>query len=319
MNLDASFFKEEVMCDYLVSAEIKKVWAVELDLLEQLDRVCQKYGLRYFADYGTLLGAARHQGFIPWDDDIDVTMMRDDYENLKIIAADEFSEPYFFQSAYTDNHYMQFSKLMNVSTSAIEFPNEEPSACRQGIFLDIFPLDDVPDGSKAADINFKIRTEILITAEDPQLLSRMLNENYPFQLPDDMLLELIRMPTLERLRQYELFSLSNQGCSTLVNTFQSQVWRAASAKKREWFEHPIRLPFENTTVPAFAAYEEYLSNKYGDWHKFVRGTSNHRGTIFCADMPYDEFLKSERLQEILRQREEEKRKRQAEKERESRS
>ena len=74
MQLEKTFFEREVRSGYEVSEKVKKIWAVELNLLEYFDNLCREYHLRYFADYGTLLGAVRHQGFIPWDDDIDVVM-----------------------------------------------------------------------------------------------------------------------------------------------------------------------------------------------------------------------------------------------------
>ena len=77
---DSSFFREEIRNGFLVTEKMKRIWYTEISLLQELDRVCKKYGLRYFAEYGTLLGAVRHKGFIPWDDDIDVAMFRDDYE-----------------------------------------------------------------------------------------------------------------------------------------------------------------------------------------------------------------------------------------------
>ena len=72
MEFDESFIKEEVRCDFFVSEKRKKVWYVELELLRKFDEVCKKYNLTYFVEYGTLLGAVRHNGFIPWDDDIDI-------------------------------------------------------------------------------------------------------------------------------------------------------------------------------------------------------------------------------------------------------
>ena len=85
--LPEEFLREEIRCDYLVTEKYKKVWAVEIDLLLELDRVCRKHGLKYFLMYGTLLGAVRHGGFVPWDDDLDVIMLRGDYEKLQYLAS----------------------------------------------------------------------------------------------------------------------------------------------------------------------------------------------------------------------------------------
>ena len=88
------FLHEEVRRDYTITAEMKQVWAVQLDLLQELLRVCKENGLRVFADSGTLIGAVREKGFIPWDDDIDVAMPREDYDRLMSLSA-EFRDPYF--------------------------------------------------------------------------------------------------------------------------------------------------------------------------------------------------------------------------------
>ena len=146
MDFDASFFKEEERCGFLVTEKRKKVWAVGMELLEQFDRVCKKHGLRYFVYYGTLLGAVRHQGYIPWDDDIDVVMFRDDYERFQLIASEEFTEPYFFQNSYTDCVLWPFSKIRDSRTTAIERRFTNLRDFHHGIFMDVFPLDSVSDG-----------------------------------------------------------------------------------------------------------------------------------------------------------------------------
>jgi lipopolysaccharide cholinephosphotransferase len=90
--LPEKFWDEEIRNDYLVSTEMKKVWAIEMDLYREVTRVLNKYNLRYFTDGGTTLGGVRHKGFIPWDDDLDICVPREDYEKLLQLAS-EFKSP----------------------------------------------------------------------------------------------------------------------------------------------------------------------------------------------------------------------------------
>jgi len=147
IKLDPSFFEEEVRDGYTVSAETKKLWAIQLDLLYEFDRVCKLHGLRYFLDSGTCLGAVRHKGYIPWDDDIDVIMLREDYNKLLEIGPSAFKSPYFFQNAMTDADIpLGYSKLRRDGTCQIKKAViKEKLQCHNGIWIDIFVLDALPE------------------------------------------------------------------------------------------------------------------------------------------------------------------------------
>ena len=154
-------FEEEIRDGYLVTERVKKIWYTEINLLIAFDRMCKEHNLKYSVCYGTLLGAIRHKGFIPWDDDIDVFMMRDDYNKMLKIAPNYFKEPYFFQSAYTDVMVWGFSKLRDSRTTAIEFDNMKEQF-NQGIFIDIFPLDSTDDGSAKMKTVTNIKKDIIL-------------------------------------------------------------------------------------------------------------------------------------------------------------
>lgn len=146
-----SFIREEIRSGYRITAEMKKVWAVQLNLLAELQRVCGKYGLHFWLDSGSLLGAVRHKGYIPWDDDIDVIMFREEYDRLVEVAQKEFLAPFIFQTAYTEQNFVRgHAQMRNMETTAI-IPIEINKKFNQGIFIDIFVLDGVCDNQETID------------------------------------------------------------------------------------------------------------------------------------------------------------------------
>ena len=139
--LPSDFLNEEDICDFHVDPFRKKIWAIELDLLNSLINVCNKYNLKYYLIFGSLLGAVRHKGYIPWDDDLDVTMPRKDYEEL-LKHRKEFQNPYYLQIPGNDHRfYYAHAKLRNSNTSAIDFPFLY-AEFNMGIFIDIVPMDN---------------------------------------------------------------------------------------------------------------------------------------------------------------------------------
>lgn len=127
-----------------------KLHSCLLDILDEIDRICRKHDIQYFLDSGTALGAIRHAGFIPWDDDADVGMLRNEYERFIQIAKDELSPRFFLQTRETDAEYSKFSAKIRINDTFFPERRNEGTKVHQGIFVDVFPFDYISDNVKIA-------------------------------------------------------------------------------------------------------------------------------------------------------------------------
>ena len=114
MNFEHEFFEDEVRDGFFVPAEIKHAWAAELEVLSEVDRICKKYNINYYADWGTLLATVRHEGFIPWDDDLDIVMKREDYKKFLEVAPDEMLPGYLvYNYSNHDDFWLFLASFMS--------------------------------------------------------------------------------------------------------------------------------------------------------------------------------------------------------------
>lgn len=128
----------------LTKEEFRKMQLTELDMLVEFDRICRKNNIRYVLFGGSLLGAVRHKGYIPWDDDADIAMLREDYEKFKKVAGELDSDICYFQDHETDPYYRWgYGKLRRTGTTYVRV-GQEHLKCKTGIFVDVFPMDDIP-------------------------------------------------------------------------------------------------------------------------------------------------------------------------------
>lgn len=296
IELPEGFLKEEIRCGYTVTAECKKLWAVELDLLAEFDRVCRKHGFTYFADGGTLLGAVRHHGFIPWDDDVDVIMYREDYEKLALIAEQEFQHPYFFQSPQTDpGLVVGGSKLRNSNTTLIsDFDHKRPFK-NKGIFIDIFILDNLPE----SDFQLKIYKHVLKcywrvlryasyydgyfkTDRKNSLKSRVIGR---------MALGLKHIVGIERLsRGYtRLSTIYSHADTDRICDVESTRGKKTFLKK--WYDcNDISwVTFEHIQIPVPNSYDHILTALYGDYMVMKQVPAIHRPLAYNTEIPFCEY------------------------------
>uniref|UniRef100_A0AB33IYU4 Phosphorylcholine transferase LicD n=2 Tax=unclassified Prevotella TaxID=2638335 RepID=A0AB33IYU4_9BACT len=290
MNLDS-----EYRDGYLVSAEMKKVWAVELDLLKKLVDICQRHHLRVWIEGGTLLGAVRHQGFIPWDDDIDVTMPRPDYEKLKLVCAKELEAPYFLQTPYSDEHYYcGHAQLRNSNTTGVR-----PSDCyrpyNQGIFIDIFILDGIPDD---------MAERKMLVKQVHRRLTRLKSIDYPILISGRWGLLFRKWWWRRKVAKHGFANLYKYIDDMLLQHSwdeSQKVGHVAFVGDRfMWdrciFDRTAMLSFEGMQMPAPGDYDAYLKEVFGpDYMTPVQCSSMHGAVVFDTEYSY-----RERMPEIRR-------------------
>lgn len=160
LDIPDSFLKEEVRCDYTVSEEMKRCWAASLKILSVIDDICKQNGIRYFAMYGTLLGAVRHKGFIPWDDDVDIGMLRSDYDRFFAIAAKAM--PYGYQEisyrtfAGYEEVVRRISNGYDLTKESIEWRKNNFYGFPYVVGVDVFPMDYIPENPEERDLFYQI-------------------------------------------------------------------------------------------------------------------------------------------------------------------
>lgn len=298
------FFKAELREGYLVSDDMKKVWAVELDLLNEFSKVCDKHGLKWFVHAGTMLGAIRHQGFIPWDDDIDVVMPRTDYERLCALGSSEFKHPYFYQTDDTDRFFARnFARLRNSDTTAIQVWEKSFNyPYNQGVFIDIFPIDNVPDDEferKEYYFNLTMLNDKawqwrnLVHWYRPKT-GKGWKKRMSYYLKHLYFKYFAHKKGDYRyyLNQHHKLAIAYNDKKTkcvgesIIIPLGRWVW------KREWVEEVEWVPFEMLKVPVPVGYEECLKSGFGEDWRTPRQVSNlHGNVLFDVDKPYTEYLK----------------------------
>ena len=123
---------------------LREIQLVQLEIMIAFDRICKKHDITYQLFAGTLLGAVRHKGFIPWDDDVDVCMLRPEYDRFLEIAQQELDPDYFVQNTYTDPEYYNIFTRIRKNGTFFDQPTYQEFNFHKGIFIDIFPLDNLP-------------------------------------------------------------------------------------------------------------------------------------------------------------------------------
>ena len=241
-----------------------------IDILKEIDRICQKHDIKWVIDYGTLLGAVRHNGFIPWDDDCDISMMREDYEKFISVVGKELGPEFLWQSRETDPSYPRpIAKVRLKNTKLVEFDEEDNMPYHQGIFVDIYILDYYPSCAKKVLPLFQImpalrgkRTKYPRGSVMRGVIGVLTAIPYMFHSLGEKIFKLY----CKRIRK----DPNQPYVGIEIKTTEGVVFR-----KEEAFPFKREYPFEGEYFPTFNNADACLKIRYGDYMVLPKPEERH--------------------------------------------
>ena len=313
----AAYFRDEIRCGFLVTTQRKKLWTSQLEMILEVARICQKHNIRWFAYGGTLLGAVRHRGFIPWDDDVDLVMLRPDYEKFKRVAPRELNPNCTLDMWYDYNFdgFPQDASLPNITRAELNrFPTGWPHHCHmkirdnrsvmiefekrkdlnQGIFIDIFPLDPTPPFNNSQhDVDFEVARELFFIANYPEIIAGALQRNERLLLSYESLNQLLKQTRKQRALAFENFVAQHWFESQYVDIHSMVMLHGKRGYDLKFFRASVVLPFEWIGMMAPIDYDALLTKQYGDWKKIVFQPPH--SAVYSNEISYKDYFASVNL------------------------
>ncbi len=240
--------------------QLAQLKQIELDMLQAFVEVCRQLGLTYYLLGGTLLGAVRHRGFIPWDDDIDVGMSRKDYEIFIKEGQSLLPKHLFIQNLHSDSEYpMCFTKIRNSNTAFVESSVAHLNI-HHGVFIDIFPLDYYPEQRSEQK---RLQRKLKLCGARINRIYRT-NEKKSWKGKLISVLALLWCPSLKKaISRREKFYERVKPSNLMVN--HGGAWGNKEIVPKEWYGDGMTVKFEGLDVLAPAQYHNWLTQVYGDY------------------------------------------------------
>ena len=246
--------------------EVKKI---QLEILLEFDRLCKKNNIHYNLYFGTMLGAVRHKGFIPWDDDIDVAMTRENYDKFLSVYQEDIKSDYFVQTYETDQNF--FRPFMRIRRNGTVFTQRQYRKLdiHHGVFIDVFPFDKVYGSKRKETMRYqylyRLRRLSLIkhfgVSEDANIIKKSTQKLVDFLIPNLKFNRYFTKVMTKRNNQ-DTGYLNHLSNDTPLYKFDKHLI------KEEDFLNSISCEFEGYKFPIIKDYDKYLTQNYGDYMKF---------------------------------------------------
>lgn len=282
-----SFFEEETRCGFEIPVMMKRAWAAQMEVLQVVIDICNRNDIPYFASSGTLLGAVRHKGFIPWDDDIDLNVKREGYNRLAEVLREQLPDGFCVRGIHgtptgietVDTMYQIYVVAERPMWNRNDYMRYFHGYPFEYVGIDIYPLDYVPYDKELLEvqkslINFALylywNWSELEEAGDLERGLAQFEEASAVPVPK----EGKRLHLVKMMNQIASLYHEDEG-ERLLGYVSNGILHNPDGFRKEWYDHTILMPFENTEIAVPSGYDGVLKDVYGDYTQFVRGASVH--------------------------------------------
>jgi len=270
---------------------VKDVQGKILEVMKYIDKLCRENGIVYYIMGGTALGAVRHGGFIPWDDDLDIFMTPAEYSKFKVALENEKSSKYVLQEWRTTPNYLEYAKVRMNGTTFIEESFKDRKDLHQGIYVDIMMLHKIPADSKwiHKKVYYACKFVTLYALTQRNWKPKTSSQAMVVKLLKVLPCKLIANRCYKQIYKYEDMVDGFKWCYWITPAkFRSGIF------DKEFFENPVDIPFEDTNLYGSAHVNEYLAYRYGDYMKLPSEAAQKAAVhamIYDTDKDYTEYLK----------------------------
>lgn len=296
LRFEEEYFQGEEREGFFVDSMMKRAWASQLVVLQEIDRICKKHNILYFADGGTLIGAVRHKGYIPWDDDLDIQMKRSEYMRFLQIAPIELAEGYYLHTAETRRGYPNtFARVVNShEISFMEEHMEKFYGCPYIVGVDIFPMDTIPRNKQEEDLQCQLITILeggltYCNTEGEELEEILLRIETFLNVKIDREKNIRKQILILLDRISQIYGEDEGDEVAWMISFPSYRHRRL---KKEWYREAVWLPFETTFMPVPVEYHKVLTMMYGDYMTPIRVVNHEYPFYKGQEKLLNDYLKS---------------------------